>query len=265
MSVAFSYSGVWEESNKFSYKTWTPKNHLPHLRHPYGPRLSQSLDSQQKNKPAAMDGTEIDYFAQIRSYLLILDRIIRVDKPKQQDHRGWGWAERPRHGHNPPQPITPPAIILPFCKPRAKPQSPTFPCKLLVLSFKIQRPFSPFQWPPCPFFRSSWAVKLWELTFAFWVSLKKRKNIHFVPISPVILHTTVQRMVHKVLRGKSVPPFFLNLSLPLQWSQNHIPPPFWDGYSGWSAPNGPMLNLFYLLIHVIAAFVKMRSSVIKLL
>lgn len=123
-----------------------------------------------------MDGTEIDYFAQIRSYLLILDRIIWVDKPKHQDHRGWGWAERPRHGHNPPQPITPPAIILPLCKPRAKPQSPTFPCKLLVLSFKIQRPFSPFHWPPCPFFRSSWAVKLWELTFAFWISLKKKEK-----------------------------------------------------------------------------------------
>lgn len=159
-----------------------------------------------------------------------------MDKPKHQAHRGRGWAERPGHGHNLSQPVTPPAITLPLCKARVKPHSLTFSYKFLVLSFKIWRPFSPFQWQPCPFYRSSRVPRSENWPRLSVLAWKKRKNVHFVLVSLVILNTTLQRMVHKVLCGKSVPLSFSNLSPPLQWSQNHIPSPFWDGYSGWSAP-----------------------------
>lgn len=55
----FSHSGVPEPSSAFSYKTWTANNHSSLIMHLYSPGLSQSLDSQQKDKCAAMDWTEI--------------------------------------------------------------------------------------------------------------------------------------------------------------------------------------------------------------
>lgn len=61
----FSHSGVPEPSNAFSYKTWTPNNHPSLLMHLYSPGLSQSFDSQQKHKRAAMDWKEIRVYKDI--------------------------------------------------------------------------------------------------------------------------------------------------------------------------------------------------------
>lgn len=58
----FSHSDVQERSNAFSYKTWTANNHPPLLMHLYNPALSQSLDSQQKDKYATMDWKEISLY-----------------------------------------------------------------------------------------------------------------------------------------------------------------------------------------------------------
>lgn len=58
----FSHSGVQEPSNAFSYKTWTANNHASLLTHLYNPGLSQSLESQQKDKCATMDWKEISLY-----------------------------------------------------------------------------------------------------------------------------------------------------------------------------------------------------------